>query len=496
MRRKGLGILLFSIFCLNLALRAQWVNNDIIREIAIAKQLLGNESDSILYQSKLIFNKKKVKIELLPIGMTHFYHSALPTGYNLGSAIAAKGYQIQVSGGFKASIGDKWKIQLNPEWVEAKNQDFEQMAQILGDQTWVDYYRFANNIDLPSKMGDGPYSRAFLGQSFIKYQWNQNWEAGVSSENRWWGPGWKNALIMSYNAPGFLHATINTRKPVETKWGKLSFQWIAGNLKESGVLPLRINSINNGNFVYQPKVQEDRFLTAIHLSWTPKWTPNLTLGYSGAAYFYTNDWGNKASLGAIYARYRMPEDLAELYMEFGALKDFRRAYVAGFRKLFPTTNNAHIQFAAELTQMQAQTAELIRDPNSWYTHDKVRQGYTHLGRTIGAGIGPGSNSQNIEIAWVKQNNKIGLQFERLRHNSDFYYFAFERIGDFRRHWIDLSSSAFASWQFKNIWLNARLQWMRTFNYQWLIIQTQPNNYFQPGNEYRNISASLSAILRL
>lgn len=499
MAKKRVGLLLIWIVIFNISLHAQWVHKDIVRELAITQQLLGKDSDSFLYPTKPIFQKKKINIELLPIGMTNLYHSALPTGYNLGSAIAAKGYQLQVSGGFKANIGDKLKLQINPEWVEAKNQSFEQMSQILGDQTWADYYRFANNIDLPTKMGEGLYSRAFLGQSYIKYQLNKNWEAGISSENLWWGPGWKNALIMSYNAPGFLHATVNTKKPVDTKWGTISFQWIGGKIKESGVLPLRINSVYNGNFVYQPKPQEDRILSAIHFNWTPKWTPNLTLGYSGAAYFYANDWGTKASLGALYARYRMPEDLAELYMEFGALKDFRRAYVAGFRKLFPTKNGAHIQFATELTQMQAQTAELIRNPNSWYTSDKVRHGYTHLGRTIGAGIGPGSNSQNIEIAWVKNNNKIGFQFERLRHNSDFYYFTFERIGDFRRHWIDLSSSAFASWQFKHIWLNARVQWMRTFNYQWLIIETSPStpaNYFDPGNDYRNISASLSAILRL
>lgn len=80
------------------------------------------------------------------------------------------------------------------------------------------------------------------------------------------------------------------------------------------MLPLRINSVYNGSFVYQPKLQQDRILTAIHFNWTPKWTPNLTLGYSGAAYFYANDWGTKASLGAIYASYKMPEELAELYL--------------------------------------------------------------------------------------------------------------------------------------------------------------------------------------
>jgi hypothetical protein len=149
----------------------------------------------------------------------------------------------------------------------------------------------------------------------------------------------------------------------------------------------------------------------------------------------------------------------------------------------------------EFTQMQAPTAELIRNPNSWYTNDFVRHGYTHQGRTIGAGIGPGSNSQNVEIAWVKGNNKIGIQFERLRHNSDFYYYAFERIGDFRRHWIDLSSMAHATYNFNKFWVSARLQMIRTYNYQWLIIQTDPTNYFEPGNEYLNISAGLSVLYR-
>jgi hypothetical protein len=89
-------------------------------------------------------------------------------------------------------------------------------------------------------------------------------------------------------------------------------------------------------------------------------------------------------------------------------EDYRRAYVAGFRKLFNASRDAHIQFTAELTQMQAPTAELIRDPDSWYTHRFVRQGYTNLGRVLGAGIGPGSNSQTMEISWVKGMKRIGL----------------------------------------------------------------------------------------
>ncbi|HQR94648.1 MAG TPA: capsule assembly Wzi family protein, partial [Sediminibacterium sp.] len=452
---------------------------------------------------------KNWNLGLSPMAINQLYNSDLPIGYNLGSAIAAKGYQIQFVGGIEASFGKHLHVKLNPEFVSAQNEDFEQISQTLGDRVWANYYQFLNTIDLPAKMGEGTYNKLFPGQSHITYRFNK-FEAGISTENLWWGPGWKNALIMSYNAPGFLHASFKTIKPIQTKIGQFSGQWVGGSLAESGVLPPRIYSTFNGTFLYQPKPTDNRFMTGMHLSWQPKWMPYLTIGYSAASYFYGKDFkspldlipifssGNKAGLGAFFASYKLPKEKAEIYLEYGAKNpNFRRAYVAGFRKLFPTKlDDAYIQFAVELTQMQAQNAELIRNPDSWYTNQYVQQGYTHMGKTIGAGIGPGSNSQNIEIAWVKGKNKIGLQFERLRHNSDFYYLAFEPIGDYRRHWIDLSSSANATIDFKHFLIAARVQLTRTYNYQWLVIQTDPNNYFQPSNEYLNLGGGLSVMFRL
>ncbi|OYU55990.1 MAG: hypothetical protein CFE25_01730 [Chitinophagaceae bacterium BSSC1] len=486
---------------------AQSVHTDILRELKITQTLIGN-ADTLQPVNAYLIKGKNWNLGLSPIAINQLYNSDLPIGYNLGSAIAAKGYQVQIAGGIEANIGRHLHIKLNPEFVSAQNEDFEQFSQILGDRVWANYYQFLNTIDLPSKIVEGPYQKLFPGQSHITYQFKK-FEAGLSTENLWWGPGWKNALVMSYNAPGFLHASFKTIKPIQTKIGQFSGQWVGGTLAESGVLPPRIYSAYNGTFLYQPKPTDNRFMTGMHLSWQPKWTPDLTIGYSAVSYFYGNDFkspldlipvfnsGNKASLGAFFASYKLPKEKAEIYLEYGAKSpNFRRAYVAGFRKLFPTKHDAYIQFAVELTQMQAQNAELIRDPNSWYTDAYVQQGYTHWGKTIGAGIGPGSNSQNIELAWVKGKNKIGFQFERLRHNSDFYYLAFEPIGDYRRHWIDLSSSANATIDLKHFLIAARVQLTRTYNYQWLVIQTDPNNYFQPSNEYLNLGGGLSIMFRL
>lgn len=532
---------------------AQSVNNDVLRELARNQQLMGHnrfdslystvnanqlllqQVDSLLGQRPLLGKghrqqKRFFSVQALPVSVTQLYNTELPHDWNLGAMIPAKGYQVSASAGLYARLGKRITLQLSPQVVYAQNPYFDQFPQQLGAANWAAYYRFLNTSDLPVRFGDQSYAKLLPGQSSIRYHF-KSFSAGISTENMWWGPGWKNALIMSTNAPGFLHLTFNTTRPVRTKIGSFEGQVIAGKLDESGILPPRIYSSYNGAFLYQPRNPEWRYISAMVLTWQPKWTPNLYLGIAKASYLYHSDisnpldvlplqgffgrkrteaerLGKKSSLGSLFVRYVMPGDHAELYMEYGR-KDlslmpwniiqtdaYRRAYVAGVRKLFPTRNQAHIQLAVELTQLQAPTAELIRDPDSWYTDRFVRQGYTHMGKTIGAGIGPGSNSQTLAIAWVKGAKKIGLQFERLRHNSDFYYYAFEKIGDFRRHWVDLSTTAQVSWNWKQVWLNAQLAVVRSYNYQWLIVQVDPTNYFVPGNEFLNIQGNLSVTYRL
>lgn len=474
-------------------------------------------------------NKPCVSIGFLPITLQEQYNSQLPYEWNNAPLIPAKGYQSVISAGVYVKVGKHITLQFAPEMVYAANKPFEQFSQQLGDRAWASYYRFLNTSDIPAQFGNGAYKKFFPGQSSIRYNF-KSFSAGISSENMWWGPGWRNALIMSTNAPGFVHFTFNTTKPVLTGIGSFEGQLIAGKLEESGVLPPRIYSSYNGAFLYEPKKNEWRYITGMVLTWQPIWLHNLYLGMAKASYLYHSDISNpldvlplqgffgrvrtaaerdhkKSSMGSLFARYLLPGESAELYMEFGRKElslmpwnilqadSYRRAYVTGLRKLWPGRNGAHIQMIAELTQMEAPTAELIRDPDSWYTDAYVRQGYTNEGRVIGSGIGPGSNSQTLEITWVKGLKKIGLQFERVRYNSDFYYYAYEYTLDFRRHWINISTTLKADWNYKQFFLSAQLGIIRSYNYKWLIIQVDPNNYFTPGNEFLNISGRLSTSYR-
>lgn len=539
------------LFILSFTAMGQQVSDDRLKELVRIQLLLQNSTPSYSTPSLLVnpnqvsthifdslsakptnylLNRKAVKIRMMPLGYIQQATSILPYDINGGSMLPARGDQLLASAGFHASIGKKIQIQIAPEWVMAANKNYEGFSQQLGNRAWADRYRFWNTIDIPEQFGQGSINQLLPGQSFIKYQVN-NLSIGLSTQNLWWGPGNKNALIMSTNAPGFLHWSVETNQPIQTNIGAFEGQIIGGELTNSSIEPPRTNSVYNGSFVYQPKRNATRYMTGMMLSWRPKWTPNLYLGFAKSSYLYSADItspldyfplqgffgksitnteksNQKASMGSLFIRYLMPKDNAELYLEYGRKEQmltpldfinsdaFRRAYIVGFRKLFPTKNNAHFLFAAELTQMQAQTAEFIRNPDSWYSHNYVREGYTNRGRSMGAGIGPGSNSQTFEIAWVKGLKRIGLQFERLRHNSDFYYYAFEYTNEFRRHWIDLSTNLKVDWHFKNLFLSGQFGLIRSYNYKWLIIQVDPNNFFAPGNEILNVAGKLSLKYRL
>lgn len=51
--------------------------------------------------------------------------------------------------------------------------------------------------------------------------------------------------------------------------------------------------------------------------------------------------------------------------------------------------------------MEKSATKEIRTGGIWYTHSQVLDGYTNRGQVLGAGIGPGSNLQSLDINWVK-----------------------------------------------------------------------------------------------
>lgn len=506
--------------------RSQLLGRMDLRSGLMNRSFLGNYQalDSLLpwgASSSLPRNlNKNLEVKWLPLTMEMQYNSHHPYGSDQEEMIPAKGAQGLVSGGVQLRSG-RWSVQIKPTIVYAQNSDYETFPTDHYAAIWEHYYQWLNTSDIPEKFGKGSYKHIYPGQSSIRYNLNKV-SIGVSTENIWWGPGVQHALVMSNNAPGFAHFTVNSTKPIQTGIGSLEGQFVAGILSSSGVLPLEPYRYGtSGNLLYIPKNNNSRYLSGLTLTWQPKWTKGLFLGFTGVSYLYSTDItsvadvfplkgivssrsekaGRKAGLGSLFVRYVMPEEKAELYVEYGRSdksptllnilgdQGYPRAYVAGFRKLFPAKRNAYIQFSSEFTQMQLPTAELIRSGASWYTDAYIRQGYTNNGRVIGAGIGPGSNSQMADISWVKGFTKLGFQFERIAHNNDFYYNTFTLTYDYTRHWIDLSTTFHVDWKLNRFLLSSHMSVIRSLNYQWYILPGL--GYFKNGYDVLNFQGNFS-----
>jgi len=437
----------------------------------------------------------------LPFTFQQQFNTHHPYSLNDGAMIPARGYQTMISGGLYAQYGPL-SIQLRPEYVYAENKSFQGFYKEQSDQVWAEYYTLNNVIDTPEKFGENAYKKLFWGQSSLRLTFGPV-SLGISNENLWWGPGVRNSLVMSNSAPGFHYITLNTVKPIRTWIGSFEGQLIGGRLEDSGFTPPDTNRTYNGVKLYKPKRTDWRYINGLVISYQPKWVPGLFLGVTRSFITYYKDMGSsikdflpvitpldkKANYGetespfpndqraSFFMRWLWLKTHAELYVEYFRedhafdLRDMilqaehTHAYLFGIRKMIPLNHykNQFIQFNLEVTQLEQTTTNPARPSKYIYVHYAgIPQGYTNRGQLLGAGIGPGSNMQSISVSWVKGLKTIGLEFERLVQNNDFHNAV---IKDPRAIWVDLGTSAFGDWNYKNLLFSAKLEFIKSLNYQ-------------------------------
>jgi hypothetical protein len=437
---------------------------------------------------------------LLPLNKWDVYNTHHPITINDAEMIPSVGYQTLITTGIFYKK-NHWTAQLKPVFQFTENKPYETFYTEFVAQHWHDYYQWINKIDLPERFGSNPINKLNPGQSYLKYNF-KNAAIGISTENMWWGPGYYQSLLMTNNAPGFLHLTYESKHPLKTIFGSVEWQVITGLLNNSNIEPLEPRRVFNGQFLYQPKLNEQRIISGATVSFQPKFLEGLHIGFAKTAYLYTTDakspldylplfgfYGLKTTaaeknkrkqiMGSLFFRYQMKNENAEVYAELGRndktmsplffMDDAAAptAFVAGFRKMFPLKKETSFELAAEFTQLGFNSVNLINNVQSWYLSDTVRHGYTNNGKVIGSGIGPGSNSQLIELAYNNGIDRISLQLERRIHNNDFFYYTFARILDFRRHWTDAMATVKIDKTYKNFLFGGSVTMMRTLNYQWM-----------------------------
>lgn len=471
------------------------------------------------------FGNGKGLLQLLPISILNQYNSHHPEGISDGAMIPAKGFQTLISAGVYIKLGPL-SIQLRPEYIKAQNLEFEGFPQYFTNLDGVVFPEspYGHNMDLLERFGTDSYNKAFWGQSSVRLTIG-SLSFGASNENLWWGPGYRNSLLMTNSAPGFMHLSLNTIKPIKTYIGSFEGQIIAGRLEASG---------------YANSLPDDwRYINAMVVTYQPKWIPGLFIGGSRGFLMYNNSLGNRIinyipiisflsksvsgtreeldnrgqdQLISIFMRWLFQEAKGEIYFEYGRedhswdLRDFvlepshSSAFILGLRKLFLLSKQegSYMQLIIEGSNLAGNQTVINRGAGGtvglWYQHSAITQGYTNNGQLLGAGIGPGSNLQTLDISWVESIKQVGIQVERYVHNNDFWY---DYIKDIRSNWVDISAMAYANWDYKNLLFTIKLKYIKSYNYQWMYepVYEEAPTFWTPSENTHNFHGQLGVMYR-
>jgi len=391
-------------------------------------------------------------VRRIPAEVHAVYNSGLPFSMNEGGIWAGRGVAWLFTGGFDAQLGTvrllfapQFALSTNRWWLVRDSTHFPPPQlpwNRNGNGYMFPWYNAPYSIDLPLRYGDVNLSRLSLGQSSLSVD-AKALTVGFSTENEWWGPGVRNAIILSNNAPGFPHLFLRSAQPLDTRLGLVEFRWLTGALYES-----KWFDIDPTNDV--------RSIAAFAATVTPHRAPGLTFGFarsvygtatgSGATFFrffdvlrstgHPNDRpfgdstltpGGLDQVYSVFSRWVMSQSGIETYAELGrtefpkSLRDFliypshTIGYTLGLQWNKPQ-GRSRIQ--AEVTTLEQSSSFRDRPIGSWYTSRRVIQGYTNQGQTLGAAIGPGSSSQYLAWDYLPPSWRAGFYVGRIRWNED------------------------------------------------------------------------------
>jgi hypothetical protein len=424
---------------------------------------------SMLVQSGEAVAQKSI---VLPITLTNQFNSHHPYGYNDGSLIPASGLQTQLSFGVALKMGPV-NLNLQPELVHAANPTYPTNGS----------YGYSSGK---------AYTKLYGGQSTLSVSASA-FSVGISTANKWWGPGNTSALIMSNNAPGFANIFIKTHRPAKTHIGNFEFELMGGRLETDSLLPYE-------NFLLKsrPNLRNSwRYINAYILSYSPKWLPGVYVGLIRSLQKYgpgiadgkgsftnkyipivtktfqkKNDWGDDTlsidQVASFFVRIVFPKSKSELYVEYGKndygerTRDYLMApthsvaHIVGFKKIVTLNKNKYLNLGIEFTQMSQSPDAILRTAGNWYVHWQIGQGYTNYNQIMGAGSGFGANKQIVMGTYINGNNRLGLFIEKTNRDP-------ENRSIF---WTDMAYGIAPQVTIKNVLIAAQFVFINCKNYAW------------------------------
>lgn len=462
MRRRFVILILLTLGVAGAPLLAQcpdpgslWTSVTTVQSFAderrrIAQDLGRCTTDGELIRSSLSLTRRltvpgPVRWAIATPSIDATYNSALPFSLNDGPQWAGRGVTTTLSGGGRLET-DHLSISLAPDIVFQQNRVFSILASSAADRSSFasPWHSGVESADLPLRFGNQSQTIFYLGNSWIDYRAGPV-SFGLSTDEQWWGPGIRNALLMSNNAPGIPQAYLRSGRPIRTPLGGVEFRWILGGLTES----LFFDTLGSDNL---------RSLSAVVVTLRTAFDTGLTVGVARSVYAPVSGpggipshafdvvarWNQSADtvgepprhpndqLLSLFGRWVFPSSGFELYAEWAKLfppglremlvePQRHQGYTVGLQWVNTLSSATAFRLQGEATTLEQTPPSLRALMPSFYTSRFVPQGYTQRGQVIGAAIGPGSSSQFIAGDYLGSRWRLGLELGRIRWEDDAYY---------------------------------------------------------------------------
>ncbi|TVQ65403.1 MAG: hypothetical protein EA360_09735 [Balneolaceae bacterium] len=380
------------------------------------------------------------------------HNNNFAVGQNDGAVWQGVGWNYAFTAGFSYEYRFL-KVALRPLFLHSENNFFD-ISRVPKQPGLTRFSMPLTWIDFPQRFGLDPITRFDPGDSYIRFQ-HSGWIAGFSNERIWAGPALHNALILSDNAPGFLHFFAGTEKPLVTRVGSIESRFFWGKLEQS-------------RYFSDELPERQRMITGFTVAFSPSRIPGLTVGMNSVRYKYVDSnfrasdlllslrrnlvrpeemsevdsatyfsgmesyffrWAGAASGFEVYGEWGR-NDFRRPWRDFFSEPELNRAYTLGLLKRFQLPGNNLLLLNMELTTLEnSSISSQYRENNTWYSDEVIIQGYTHRGQAIGAGIGPGSSTQYVKLSYYNRWGMAGASVGRVVWHNDRLYNNWEYFRD-------------------------------------------------------------------
>lgn len=453
-------------------------------------------------------NGNRLSYEVILPQTSFIRNSAIPYSMNDGALWAGRG----LSGTAMTGVRFRWwrlAATLAPEFSGTSNDLFNFRPATFAGRSAFSSWVNTNfpSIDQPTRFGYRSYLRISPGQSSAEIRARQ-FGVGVSTENMWWGPGLRTAIVMSNNAAGIPQAYVRSTSPVRTPIGSFEGRVLLGVLTESPY------------FDFEPRDDHRSFSGAV-VTLTPAIDSNLTFGATRVSYgdlrhltelpahaadfLTTLPSGNRDEMQSLFARWAFPASGFEVHGEWSRLRlpSFRellvspehtQGYAVGLQWSKPVRDDRlRLRILGEATML-----EQPRRPNNgrslgYYTSNRVAQGYTQYGQVIGAATGPGSSSQWLASDLSARRWTAGFEVGRIRWDDDAYYAESPTGFLWLTHDVSLFEGISASRRFARMDIRASLLRADRMNYQYQ--SAKSGYYWSRAFDVTNYTVGVSAAYR-